>query len=93
MGVLSLIRALCLGSSAGLLAVSMPIAVPLVPIMAFSIEWDPLLSSSTNSLLAAALSMDLAGLTWHRKRRACLAETGPTLGMAWCQLPRTGVVH
>lgn len=62
---LALLGAVCLGSALGLLALSMPAAVPVVPVIVVATDWHFLLSDGSLSLLLALVTLGAVGLLWR----------------------------
>lgn len=90
----NLAGALWLGSSVGLLIVSMPMAIPLVPLALIALDWSAVADPALCGLLGSAALL-LSALAWRWQlggiRSAFLAPMGVELGgspLQWLQLLR-----
>ncbi|WP_159918087.1 hypothetical protein [Pantoea sp. 18069] len=85
----ALVAALWLGSAAGMLIVSMPMAIPIVPLVIIMADWDAVVSPLFCTVIGA-LALCLSGLAWRwqlgRTRPALLAPFGVELGGSPLQL-------
>ncbi|MEG0318165.1 MAG: hypothetical protein RR650_14870 [Comamonas sp.] len=88
---LALLGAVCLGSALGLLTLSMPAAIPLIPVIVVANDWNSLLSDSSLSLLAAFVSLGAVGLLWRWHitggRHSLMTPFGALLDGVSVQLP------